>query len=243
MSWLNEIVENSKRREILKEGRKRKLTSLKESIMELYEKGINPIIAEYKRRSPSGFISDRDYHNYVKFLENYVAGFSVLTEEKYFGGSYEILKSISEITNKPILMKDFIVTEGQIDTAYSIGADAILLISSILNDDELDRLINYAKSYKLETLVEIHTYEEFERIKDFKIDLLGINSRNLFTLNVSLNNTEELLTKIKGNYIKIAESGIKSKEDILKLKNKGANGFLIGSSLMKDPNLIKTLSF
>ncbi|AFZ69887.1 Indole-3-glycerol phosphate synthase [Caldisphaera lagunensis DSM 15908] len=241
MNWLEEVIENSKNRIKVKNERKKKINSLKESLINLQQKGVTPIIAEYKRKSPSGFISDKDYHNYINFLENYVAGFSVLTEEKYFGGSYEILESISEITNKPILMKDFIVTKDQIDNAFRIGADAILLIASILNEDLLDQLINYARSYRLETLVEIHTYEEFEKIKSFKFDLLGINSRNLFTLNVSLDNTIKLLRNIKGDYIKIAESGIKSKEDILKLKDNGANGFLIGTTLMKNPLIIREL--
>lgn len=237
--WINDVVNISKKRKPFITERERNIHSLRENILKIYENNLNPIIAEYKRKSPSGFISNRDFLDYVKFLDKYVAGFSVLTEEKYFNGSYDILLSISKITEKPILMKDFIVSEKQVDSAYNIGADAILLIASILSDDELDNLINYTKSYKIETLIEIHNEEEFERIKNFKFDLIGINSRNLKNLMLNLDNTANLLKIIPNNFVKIAESGIRNREDIIKLKSSGAKGFLIGTSLMINPELIK----
>jgi len=240
-NWLNDVIQHSLKRNKFNGKRDRKIYSLRNSIIESKYKKLNPIIAEYKTRSPSGFISDRDYKEYVKFLENYVAGFSVLTEEKYFNGSYEVLNNIAKLTSKPILMKDFVVTFDQIESAYNLGADVVLLIASIISEKELENLINEIKNYGMESLVEIHDQNELEVVINYNPSFVGVNSRNLFNLSIDLNNAVKLIEKIPKNFIKIAESGLKNRNDIDIFKSHGADAFLIGSSLMKDPHLIISL--
>jgi len=239
--WLADVVNLSLARERVRKIRERPIYSLSRFIRAVEDKR-NAIIAEFKRRSPSGLNEDRDIIEYAKFMEeNGAVGISVLTEEKYFGGSYADLEKVANTVKIPVLMKDFIVTEKQIDNAYNLGADAVLLIIKILTEKELVDLYNYAKSLGLEVIVEI-TDEKDLRIAlrhDFKI--IGVNSRNLSSLEVDLQRTKNLLKSIPKDVIKIAESGIKTREDIMQLKEAGADAFLIGTTLMKDPNKIKEL--
>jgi len=138
-------------------------------------------------------------------------------------------------------MKDFVVTEKQINTAYSLGADVILLIVRVLTERELISLYKYAKSYKLDVIVEVTNEEEVEIALRNNFDIIGVNSRDLSSLDLSLEKTERLLKLIPSDRIKIAESGIRSRDDIHRLKNAGADAFLIGTTLMQDPNKIKEL--
>jgi len=135
-------------------------------------------------------------------------------------------------------MKDFIVSENQIETAYNIGADAILLILSILTEEETEKLYKYAKSFGLEVIVEVNTVNEAIIAMEMGIEIIGVNSRNLKTLEIDMNRVCEVMKNLSSNTIKIAESGIKSRSDIEKLKRCGANAFLIGTSLMKNPKNI-----
>lgn len=234
--WLKDVIEHSLRRNKVVTKRDRRIFPFIEYIKKKKESGFNPIIAEYKRKSPSGFQSDRDLFQYLNFLKDYVAGFSVLTEEKYFNGSYELLAKVTQIVELPVLMKDFVVSETQIESAYNLGADSVLLIVSIMTEKELERLIEFSRSHNMEPLVEVHKEDELELALRLGAKIIGVNSRNLFTLNVDLGVTEKLLRAMPRNVIKIAESGIKRKEDILKLSI--ADAFLIGTSLMEQPSKI-----
>ncbi len=197
-----------------------------------------PIIAEYKRSSPSaGNINDSvSVEDQVIKYEKFGAGMvSVLTDEKFFSGSYEYLHRASQVLTIPTLCKDFIISEIQIDYAYNNGADAILLIAAILDDNELKRLVDYSKKLSLKILLEIHTEEEYKRVRGLDVDMLGVNSRNLDTFIIDKNYAAKLIEKVKHDFI-VAESGIEDENDVRFFKKAGAKAFLIGTSLMKAPD-------
>ena len=239
--WLGEVIRHSMRKPVIRMHRDRPIYSLSRSIGERLNRGFRAIIAEYKRRSPSGLYIDRDPVEYVKFLEGYVAGFSVLTEERYFGGSPYILNTIARSTNVPILMKDFIVSEQQIETAYNIGADAVLLIASILTEREVERLMDAAKDFGLEVLLEIHSHDEIPIAINSGARIIGVNSRDLRTLRIDIDHAISVLRRIPDGFVKVAESGIRSRDDIVKLEGAGARAFLIGTTLMRNPRNIMEL--
>jgi indole-3-glycerol phosphate synthase len=199
------------------------------------------IIAEFKRKSPSkGWINENaDVRNVVNGYKTYGAtGISVLTDENYFGGLLDDLTDARKIFDGPILRKDFIIDEYQIIEAKSYGADVILLIASCLGQEDVKRLALAAHDLGLEVLLEIHDETELEYISE-AIDIVGVNNRNLKTLEVDLQTSLELSKQIPAEKIKISESGISSVDDILLLKQHGFHGFLIGENFMKeaDPGL------
>ena len=194
------------------------------------------IIAEIKKASPSaGVLSENfDPISKAKEYESFGASaLSILTEEDYFLGSIEYLKQVKAITNLPILRKDFIIDEYQIYESKLIGADCILLIASILNDNELFTFSEIAEKLGLDFIIEVHDENELSRVEQFSNALIGVNNRNLKTFEVDLNNSIKLKEIFKGNNIFIAESGIKSFKDIEILQQHNINVFLIGESLMK----------
>ena len=209
-----------------------KETNFKKSLQNKAE----AIIAEIKKASPSaGIISDNfDPVLKSKEYESFGASaLSILTEEDYFLGNIEYLKDVKAITSLPILRKDFIVDEYQIYESKLIGADCILLIASILNDEELKNFSEIAERLKLDYIIEVHDEEELQRVRHFSNAIIGVNNRNLKTFDVDINNSVELKKIFEGENIFIAESGIKSKKDIEYLKQHNINVFLIGESLMK----------
>ena len=209
-----------------------KETNFKKSLQNKAE----AIIAEIKKASPSaGIISDNfDPVLKSKEYESFGASaLSILTEEDYFLGNIEYLKDVKAITSLPILRKDFIVDEYQIYESKLIGADCILLIASILNDEELKNFSDIAERLKLDYIIEVHDEEELQRVQHFSNAIIGVNNRNLKTFDVDINNSVELKKIFEGENIFIAESGIKSKKDIEYLKQHNINVFLIGESLMK----------
>ena len=194
------------------------------------------IIAEIKKASPSaGIISDDfDPVSKSKEYESFGASaLSILTEEDYFLGNIQYLKDVKATTSLPILRKDFIVDEYQIYESKLIGADCILLIASILNDEELKNFSEIAERLKLDYIIEVHDEEELQRVQHFTNAIIGVNNRDLKTFDVDINNSVELKKTFKGENIFIAESGIKSKKDIEYLQQNNINVFLIGESLMK----------
>ena len=213
----------------------RKCISLKESI----KNNNSGIICEFKRRSPSN-----QNINYISSLSDVVSGYeeagaaglSILTNKKYFDGDTQDIIDIRDISNLPILRKEFIISEYQVIEAKSIGSDAILLIASILSEEEIIGYSSLAKSIGLEVLLEIHSEDELYKISGDDIDIVGVNNRNLDTLEIDLNNSIELYGKIPSKFVKISESGISEVESILKLKELGYNGFLIGEKFMKTNN-------
>ena len=194
------------------------------------------IIAEIKKASPSAGVIKEDFDP-TKIAMEYesfgASALSILTEEDFFMGSVEYLKEVKKITSLPILRKDFMIDEYQIYESKLIGADCILLIASILNDQEIDDFINIAKKLELDYLIEVHDENELKRVEHFEDALIGINNRNLETFEVDLNNSVRLRNTFKQKNIFIAESGIKSREDMNYLKMNNIKVFLIGESLMR----------
>lgn len=198
--------------------------------------GIN-IIAELKRRSPSagdmGEIDDRR----IAIYERYATAISILTDASYFGGSFDILADVAGKTGVPLLCKDFIIDTGQIDLAWSKGADMILLIARILDEDSLRRLYDHARQLGLNCLVEIHEENELEKIAGLHAGIVGVNSRNLDTLAMDLDKGEKILSLVTAP-VRVAESGIRSRADIERFAC--ANCFLIGEALMRARDLEST---
>ena len=209
-----------------------KETNFKKSLQNKAE----AIIAEIKKASPSAGIISENFDPVLKSKEYESFGasaLSILTEEDYFLGNIQYLMDVKAITSLPILRKDFIVDEYQIYESKLIGADCILLIASILNDEELKNFSEIAERLKLDYIIEVHDEEELQRVQHFSNAIIGVNNRNLKTFDVDINNSVELKKIFEGENVFIAESGIKSKKDIEYLQQHNINVFLIGESLMK----------
>ncbi len=203
--------------------------------------GVN-IIAEIKKASPSlGIIrKDVDPLHLASIYETHGAcAISVLTEERHFLGSIQTMGQIAILSSLPILRKDFILDEVQIAQGRSNGAAAILLIVAFLKEAELCHLLSACKKYGVDALVEVHDEEEFQKASDAGATIIGVNNRNLKTLEVDLSVSERLARLKQGAQIFVAESGLTSPEQLRHLKSMGYNAFLIGEHLMKsaDPGL------
>ncbi len=249
MSILDEIVQHTVKR-IKIEKRMFKLPerdlptlSLRSALCSHASPGI---IAEYKRASPRGIINlTLDCEEFVKYTRDYVRGYSVLTEPKWFLGSYTFLRIVKEESGKPTLMKDFVVDPWQIDLAFSIGADVVLLIVKVLGIDKALEFHDYARSLGLDTIIEVDNVNDaIEVSKCIKKGetILGVNSRNLTTLDISIDRCIDIVKAVDYDLI-IAESGISRCDDIMKFKDvkTKVKGFLIGTSIMKNIELIKDL--
>ena len=194
------------------------------------------IIAEIKKASPSAGIISHNFNPVSKAKEYESIGasaLSILTEESYFKGNSKYLEEVKRHTKLPILRKDFMIDEYQLYEAKLMGADCILLIASILNDEQLKGFVMLAESLKLDYLIEVHDIDELRRVECFKNAIIGVNNRNLKTFDVDINNSINLKKQFKGENIFVSESGIKRKSDIKLLKENGIHVFLIGESLMK----------
>jgi len=199
------------------------------------------VIAEFKRKSPSkGNINPYAKVDEVTlgYMQSGASALSVLTDESFFGGSDNDLKQARKLNYCPILRKDFIIDPYQIIEARSIGADAILLIANVLSKEEVQRFTALANELSLEVLLEVHNENELDKVPNDSV-LIGVNNRNLETFEVSLQNSINLYSKLPVSSVKVAESGIKTPEDIAMLKDVGYNGFLIGEQFMKTSNPAK----
>ncbi|GEN70131.1 indole-3-glycerol phosphate synthase TrpC [Chryseobacterium lathyri] len=209
----------------------RKSFSLKESV-----KNKSGIIAEFKRKSPSkGIINDQVQPlKVVSAYENFGAsGISILTDTDFFGGSFDDILNVRNHIHIPILRKDFMVDEYQFYEAKSIGADAVLLIAACLSPDQVLEFTELAHQLDMEVLLEIHTEDELNHFNS-KIDLVGINNRNLKDFKVDLQHSVLLKDQLPKDVLSIAESGIYSTENFRYLKEKGFDGFLMGEYFMKN---------
>ncbi len=197
------------------------------------------IIAEIKKASPSAGVIIKDY-NPVEiakiYNDNNVTCLSVLTEEDFFLGNLIHISKIKQKFNLPILCKDFFIDKFQIPLAKSYGADAILIILAGVSDDLANELYEEALRLNMSVIVEVHTVEEAEKALNFKEALIGINNRNLKTLKTDLNTTYDIHNVLLNHQEPlISESGIKTKDELLDLKNKTSiKTFLIGESLLKN---------
>lgn len=165
---------------------------------------------------------------------------SVLTQPNLFNGSPEYFIKVREAVDVPLLMKDIMIENIQIDAAEKIGADYILLIQSLFDQGflkEIDEYIEYAHKKELKILLEVHTKQEFTNALKTNADLIGINNRNLDTLEIDLKTTEDVLSGFDKSRIILSESGVETPEDIAYLKKCGADAFLVGSSIMKSDNI------
>lgn len=192
------------------------------------------LIAEVKRASPSeGVIKAKlDVVEQARIYEEAGASaISVLTEPEDFKGSFEDLRQVRKVVNLPLLCKDFIVRKEHIDKAKSCGADIILLIAAILDEEKLAELYGYALSRGLQSIVEVHTKPELEKALKLKPEIIGVNSRNLHDFSINMQIFEELAKDIPEGIIKIAESGINSLKDV----PPNYDGILVGTGLMKHP--------
>ena len=200
------------------------------------------LIAEVKKASPSAGVICPDFDP-VSIASAYEAGgascLSVLTDEKYFQGSLEYLRAIRAAVSLPLLRKDFVIDERQILEAVEWGADAVLLIVAILDDAALSRLHQLARDAGLSVLVEVHDEEELERAKTIGATLIGVNNRDLRHFTVDLGTTERLSKELetasnRSDLALVAESGIKTREDVDRLVACGAQALLVGESLIRD---------
>lgn len=194
------------------------------------------LIAEVKKASPSAGVIVEAFDP-VQIAMNYArAGaeaISVLTDEQFFQGHLDYLTDIRKAVQVPLLRKDFILDEVQIVEAAAAGADAILLIVAALDDEQLKRLLDVAATYQLDALVEVHTLRELDRALETDAQIIGINNRNLATFEVDLSVTEEISEQVPSGIVLVSESGIRTADDIARVKACGVNAVLIGEALMR----------
>ncbi len=194
------------------------------------------LIAEVKRASPSAGVI-RETFQPVQIAREYheagAAAISVLTDEKFFQGKMEYLQQIRAVVKRPALRKDFIVDEIQVHESLARGADAILLIAAILDDQQLRDYIALAGHLSLSALVEVHDEREAQRALDAGAQIIGVNNRDLKTFRVDLATTERVARQIPRDKILVAESGIHTRADVVRVQQAGARAILVGESLMR----------
>lgn len=246
-SVLNKIVE-SRKESIARDKGAIDLKSL-EKIVDLdmprsltktiQEPGIS-LIAEVKMASPSRGVIRDDIPAVEIMLQYEAAGasaLSILTEPDHFNGNWLYLRTARDFCGLPILCKDFIIDEFQLHMARANGADAVLLIAAILDDLQLNKLIKAAHKLEMEVLTEAINREELDRVLASKTDMIGINNRDLHTLEIDMERGLELLENIPHDRPVVMESGISTHEDVLKLEKLGADGILVGTSLMESDDI------
>ncbi|MEA5617275.1 indole-3-glycerol phosphate synthase TrpC [Cronbergia sp. UHCC 0137] len=247
--WHKEIEVEQKREKLpLAELHKKLLTAppTRDFIAALRQGKTKPaLIAEVKKASPSKGILRADFDP-IAIAQSYQAGgascLSVLTDVKFFQGSFENLSLIRDAVNLPLLCKDFIIYPYQMYLARIHGADAVLLIAAILSDQDLQYFIKIANKLKMTALIEVHSLEELDRVLALDgVSLVGINNRNLEDFSVDLQTTSQILaargSQLQGrNILIVSESGIHNSEDLNIVEQAGASAVLIGESLVKQPD-------
>jgi indole-3-glycerol phosphate synthase len=197
------------------------------------------VIAELKKASPSKGLIRPDFDPAVLaagMARGGAAALSVLTDEPFFQGSLHNLEVASQSCNLPCLRKDFIVDEFQLLEARAHRADAILLIAAALSDLELRHLAAQAHALELDVLCEVHTAEELDRVLDLNCDAVGVNNRDLKTFEVRLEVSLDLARRLPSAAVRVSESGIETAQDMNRLRAAGFHAFLIGESLMRQPD-------
>jgi indole-3-glycerol phosphate synthase len=211
-------------------GRGKKVLNAAASLLE------KPFIAEIKKASPSAgdIRGGADILAQAACYRRGGAGaISVLTESSYFKGSMDDLHAVAASVDLPVLCKDFIVHEAQIEEAYEAGADMVLLIAAILSERRIRGLTAAAGRLGLAVLHEIHGIDEFEKIRGLDPVMVGVNARNLSTLEVNIEGAAHTMGRLRGSFLKVAESGISSAADVRRMRGAGADCFLVGTTLMK----------
>lgn len=214
----------------------KRLYAKKPSLSEALLASDNGIIAEFKRRSPSkGWIKEDGRADQIplSYQQNGAAAISILTDEQYFGGSDDFIRTARKSgVTIPILYKNFVIDEAQLYAAALCGASAILLIAACLTKQECRRLLEKAHTLGLEVLLEMHSEEELE-YAELEPDLCGINNRNLGSFHTNVENSFRLAELLPKDAVKVSESGISNPEIVKALRQAGFRGFLIGENFMK----------
>lgn len=209
-----------------------------------YPNKIN-LIAEIKKASPSKGIIREDFDPSVIakiYEQNGASAISVLTDRKFFQGDISFLKAVRSVTSKiPILRKDFIIDEYQVYQSKLFGADAVLLIASVLDLRKLNMLISIAKDVGMDCLVEVHNEDDLNKVLKSGAEIIGINNRDLKTFTVDLTTTADLVRLIPDDKIIVSESGISSSDDVEFLKKLGVNAMLVGESLMTSDDIAQKI--
>lgn len=253
-SILLEIALN-KKDELELRKKQRPLAALKKVLQpssrsKLFLKGIKNkttlgIIAEIKLASPSMGQIAREEVDPIQIAKEYeeqgVSAISVVCDQKFFNGSLDLLKEVSETTSRtPLLCKDFIIDDYQIYEARAMGADLILLIAALLTKEQITRFLGIIRSLKMLALCEVHNKEELEKVLGTSAKIIGINNRDLHTFQIDLKTTASLVPLIPSNKITISESGFQSSKDLVDL-SKRVNGILVGTALMKSDSIERKL--
>jgi len=237
--WVANCKQRRSESELFELAAERQPVDFSHAIINKSENRQNAVIAEVKKASPSKGIIRPDFDP-VAIAQSYEQGgatcLSVLTDVKYFQGDDAYVTAIRDAVSLPILRKDFMLDPYQIIEAKAMGADAILIILAMLDDSLAAELTACAVELGLSVLPEVHNAEELERALKLNTPLMGINNRNLHTFDVTLDTTIELLEKIGGDKTVITESGIFTAEDIRLMNQNSVYGFLIGESLMRQPD-------
>lgn len=248
---LNQILEE-KRREVALSKQKVPLAFLQDRIngqqtnLRNFKAAISKptrlnLIAEIKKASPSKGVLIKKFDP-VKIAQIYqeagASALSVLTEEKFFKGKLSFIEEIKKKVDLPVLRKDFILDEYQLYESKAAGADCILLIARIINEDELHTLTDLSKQLGLEYIIEVHSPKDVEKTLKVNAEIIGINNRDLESLAVDLNTTRRLKALIPAGKIIISESGIKSYQDVVDLKKIGINAVLVGEALLQSDNIL-----
>jgi indole-3-glycerol phosphate synthase len=202
------------------------------------------LVAEIKKASPIKGVIRQDF-NPVTIASIYerkkVDAISVITEEDYFQGKLEYLLDVKKITDRPLLRKDFIFDEYQIYESKAKGADAILLIASMLDENQSMEFLHLAKEIGLSVVFEVHDFKELEMVLRINAEVIGINNRDLKTLSINLDTTFKLKKEIPFDKIVVSESGIKTREDVRRLENAGIDSILIGTAFMEAEDIGKKI--
>lgn len=252
MNILDRILEN-KRWEIARRKKSYPLSFLEKqsrnqphaSLHEAISTHDFSLICEFKRRSPSAGLLNTELNPdecAIQYTNFGAAGISILTDKKYFDGSLKDLAIAKNSTHVPILRKDFIIDDYQLTEAWKAGADAVLLIADILDLATLTNFYHKALDLGLEVLVEVHSEKHAFKLNSFEPEIVGVNCRNLNTMTTDLNWFEKMRSYLPEKAVYVAESGISSKADIDFVSGLGYHAALIGSSIMLDPKLLKSLS-
>lgn len=216
------------------------------NFMNALKRGPGPIrlVAEIKKASPIKGVIRQDFDP-VSIASIYerknVDAISVITEEDYFQSKLEYLLDLRKITDRPLLRKDFIFDEYQIYESKAKGADAILLIASILDENQSAEFLHLAKEMGLSVVFEVHNFKELEMPLRVNAEVIGINNRDLETFNINFNTTFELKKEIPLDRIVLSESGIKTRDDVIRLENAGIDSILVGTAFMESGDIGKKI--
>lgn len=222
-------------------GFEKERVSLKKAIG---DSGSVSIIAEVKKASPSQGIIRQDFNPLdiaLRYEEAGASAISVLTDEPFFQGSLKFLEQISERISLPILRKDFLTDPYEILEARAYGADAVLLIATILSENQLSEMIAAARENAIEALVECYDEADMQKLNFKKIDIFGVNNRNLKTFEVDVHRGIDLLKKAPTGTVLVSESGLKTPEDLFALHEHGIHAALIGEYFMRQQNIEASL--